>query len=92
MSIERRIDDLIEAGWGVVDPDHDRIAFHHWRRSAFDCLTAMFGPDHVYTRHFANFVRQGGETDLLATNGIMSAAKEQAFCNRLGSVRANGNV
>jgi hypothetical protein len=92
MSIERRIDDLIEAGWGVVNSDFDPLAFHHWRRSAFDCLTAMFGPDHVYTRHFENFVQQGGETDLLAANGILSAAKEQESCNRLGRVKANGNV
>ena len=27
MSIERRIDDLIEAGWGVVDSDFDPFAF-----------------------------------------------------------------
>ena len=92
MSIERRIDDLIEAGWGVVDSDFDPIAFHHWRRRAFDCLTAMVGQDHVYTRHFENFVQQGGETDLLAANGILSAAKEQDSRNRLGPVKANGNV
>ena len=92
MSIERRIDDLIEAGWGVVDSDFDPIAFHHWRRSAFDCLTAMFGPDHVYTKHFEKLVRQGGKTDLLAAGGILSAAKEQESCNRLGPAKANGNV
>ena len=84
MSVEKRIDDLIEAGWGVLDSDFDPSAFQLWRRSAFDCLTAMFGPDHVYTRHFENFVRQGGKTDLLAAGGILSAAKEQASCNRLG--------
>jgi len=92
MAVEQRIDDLIEAGWGVLDSDFDPVAFQLWRRRAFDCLTAMVGPDHVYTRHFENFVQQGGETDLLAANGILSAAKEQAFCNRLGPVRANGNV
>ena len=79
MSIERRIDDLIEAGWGVVNSDFDPIAFHHWRRSAFDCLTAMFGPDHVYTKHFEKLVRQGGKTDILAAGGILIAAKEQAL-------------
>ena len=69
MSVEQRIDHLIEAGWGVLDSDFDLIAFHHWRRSAFDCLTALFGPDHVYTRHFAKLVRQGGKTDLLIALG-----------------------
>ncbi len=83
MSIEERIDDLIEAGWGVLNSDFDPGAFQRWRQRAFDCLAAMFGPDHVYTRHFENFVRQGGKVELLAAGGILSAAKEQESCNRL---------
>ena len=59
MSIEQRIEDVIEAGWGVLDSYFDPIAFQRWRRRAFDCLTAVVGPDHVYTRHLANFVQQG---------------------------------
>ena len=93
MSVEQRIDDLIEAGWGVLDSDFDPVAFQHWRRRAFDCLTAMVGPDHVYTRHFANFVRQGGKTDLLAAGGILSAAQEQMARNdRLGPAKGDGKV
>jgi len=85
MSIDGRVDELIEAGWWVLESNFDPVAFQHWRRRAFDCLTAMVGPDHVYTRHFENFVRQGGETDLLAACGILSAVKEQASCNRQGA-------
>jgi hypothetical protein len=81
MDVGQRIDDLIEAGWGVSDSDFDPVAFLHWRRKAFDCLTALVGPDHVYTRHFENFVRQGRKTDILAAGGILSAAKEQMACN-----------
>jgi hypothetical protein len=92
VAVEQRIDDLIKAGWGVLESDLDPTAFQLWRRSAFDCLAAMFGPDHVYTRHFENFVQQGGETDLLAANGILSAAKEQASYNGQGAVKTNGNV
>jgi hypothetical protein len=92
MSVEGRIDDLIEAGWGVLESDFDPVAFLCWRRRALDCLTAVIGADHVYTRQFENFVRQGGKTDLLAAGGILSAAKEQESCNRLGQVKANGNV
>ena len=47
MSIEERIDDLIEAGWGVLNSHFDPGAFQRWRQRAFDCLAAMFGPDHV---------------------------------------------
>ena len=85
MAIEERIDDLIEAGWGVLDSDFDPVAFQRWRRRAFDCLTALVGPDHVYTRHFENFVRQGGKTDLLAAGGILSAAKEQMVLQQAGT-------
>jgi hypothetical protein len=28
MSVEERINDLIEAGWGVLDSDFDPVAFH----------------------------------------------------------------
>ncbi len=90
MAVEHRIEDLIEAGWWVLESDFVPVAFQHWRRRAFDCLMAMCGPDHVYTRDFASFVRQGGKKDLLAASGILSAAKEQASCNRLGPVKANG--
>lgn len=50
MKAENQIDELIMAGWRVVDSDFDPVAFHLWRLKAFDCLTAMFGPDHVYTQ------------------------------------------
>ena len=92
MSVDGRIDDLIEAGWAVFDSDFDPIAFHHWRRKAFDCLTALLGPDHAYPRQFEYLVRQGGKTDLLAAAGILSAAQQGIAGNGLGAGGANGNV
>jgi hypothetical protein len=92
MAVEYRIDDVIEAGWGVLASDFDPVAFQLWRRRAFKCLTALVGPDHVYTRHFERFVRQEGEADLLLASGILSAAKEQAYCTRQRPDKANGNV
>ena len=92
MSVEQQIDDLIEAGWSVLDSDFDPIAFQRWRRKAFDCLTAVVGPDHVYTRHFANFARHGGKTDLLAAAGILSAAQQGIAGNGLESVRGTGSL
>jgi hypothetical protein len=82
MSMEGRIDDLIELGWGVLDSDFDPVAFQCWRRKALDCLTNMVGPDHVYTKHFERFVRQEGEADLLIASGILSAAQEQMAGNK----------
>lgn len=92
MSTDGRIDDLIEAGWGVLDSDFDPIAFEHWRLRAFDCLAALLGPDHVYTRQFENLVRQGGKRDLLAAGGILSAAQQQMTCNGLQLSEAHGSL
>ncbi|MHB8203521.1 MAG: hypothetical protein ACYDHG_07410 [Desulfomonilaceae bacterium] len=59
MYVEQRIDNLIAAGWYVLDSDFDPAAFQHWRVQVFHCIDAMLGSDHVTTRHFRNCVRQG---------------------------------
>jgi hypothetical protein len=82
MCIDYRIDDMIEAGWGVVDSDFDPVAFQRWKQKAYDCLSAMVGPDHVYTKHFAEFVTNCGKADVLAASGILSAAKEHLSCSQ----------
>jgi hypothetical protein len=85
MSIEQRIDELIRAGWGVVESDFDPDAFQNWRQKAFECLNAMFGPDHIYTKYFEHFVQQGGRKNVLAAGGVLVAAKQQITCNEFGS-------
>lgn len=84
MAVEATIDDLIQAGWNVVDSDFDPVAFLRWRRRAFDCLTDMLGPDHHYSRQFAVLVRQGEKTETVAAVGILSTAKRQMAGNRPG--------
>ena len=59
MSIEQRFDNLIAAGWYVLDSDFDRTALQHWRVQAFHCIDAMLGSDHVTTKHFENLVSYG---------------------------------
>jgi len=75
---------LIKAGWEVVDSDFDPIAFQNWRLKAFECLRAIFGPDHVYTKYFQHFVEQGDRTNVLAAGGVLVAAKEQMRGKELG--------
>jgi hypothetical protein len=77
MQIERQIDELIKAGWDVLDSDFDPIAFQHWRLKAYECLRSMCGPDHVYTKYFEQFVQQSEKTNVLAAGGVLVAAKEQ---------------
>ncbi|MGD9818557.1 MAG: hypothetical protein AB7V04_07630 [Desulfomonilaceae bacterium] len=52
MSVEERIDDLIKAGWYVLDSDFDTAALQHWRLKAFHCCDALLGSDHVTTQYF----------------------------------------
>ncbi len=59
MSIERRIANLIAAGWYVLDSDFDPAALQHWRVQAFHCIHAVLGPDHVTTKDFENLVSFG---------------------------------
>jgi hypothetical protein len=77
MQVEKRIDDLIEAGWHVLNSDFDTEAFQHWKKQAFNCLSALLGPDHTYTLYFKNYVREAEEKNLLAGGGILTAAKEE---------------
>jgi len=58
MLIDRRVNDLIAAGWLALGPDSGPVAVQHWLRKVFDYMTAVYGADHVYTRHFDNCVRQ----------------------------------
>jgi hypothetical protein len=59
ISVERRVSDLIAAGWRALGPGSGPVAVQQWRRRVFDYMTAVYGADHVYTRHFQNCVRQG---------------------------------
>jgi hypothetical protein len=77
MKAENQIDGLIMAGWRVVDSDFDPVALNHWRLQAFHCLTAMFGPGHVYTKYFGHFVKESHRTNILAAGGVLVAANEQ---------------
>ncbi len=77
MTIEQRIDELIELGRVVVESDSNTIAFQNWRFKALGCLSTRFGPDHVYTKYFEHFVRQGDTKNVLAASGVLVAVKEQ---------------
>lgn len=77
MYTDKPIDDLIRAGWEVIESDYHAIAFQNWRQKAFDCLVQLMGPDHTYTQYFAHHIRQSGINDLLAGAGILSAAREE---------------
>jgi hypothetical protein len=73
MSVEERIDDLIEAGWCMLESDFDAPTFLRWRIAALDCLSELLGPNHTYTLHFRTLVEQNDGLDCLAGGGILTA-------------------
>ncbi len=43
MTVEQRIDDLIEAGLRPLGFDFGPVALQYWRRRVFDYMTALYG-------------------------------------------------
>ena len=76
---EKLIDDLIEAGWCVVDTYFNETAFRNWRERALICLTDLLGPEHVYVQQFNDCLRQSEKLNLMAGAGVLVAAKEIAL-------------
>jgi|WetSurMetagenome_2_1015567.scaffolds.fasta_scaffold656214_1 hypothetical protein len=77
MLTDNKIDELIKAGWNVIESDSDTVAFQNWENQVRDCLCALVGPDHTYTRQFEDYVNGAEATNVLAGCGILIAAKEQ---------------
>ncbi len=57
MSGDKRLDNLVEAGWHVIDSDFDRAAIVIWKRRACEFLEDFLGPDHVSTKSFVICLR-----------------------------------
>ncbi len=85
MSMESSLDELIKAGWKVLESDFNPAAFRNWQAKAFECLTEMFGPDHIYTKYFEHFAQDGRKKHVLAAGGVLIAAKQQMDRNNLDS-------
>ncbi len=77
MIAAKMIDDVIEAGWYVVESDFDATAFRTWKEQAFQCVANLMGPDHPYTHYFGEFVSEAKKNNVLTGEGILAAVKEQ---------------
>ena len=60
MPIERRVNDLIAAGWRARGPDSGAVAVQHWSRKVFDCMTAVHGRI-TFTPDISNNCARQGE-------------------------------
>jgi hypothetical protein len=81
MLVNKPIDDLIEAGWHVLDSNFDEVAFLHWKRQALHCFSALLGPDHRYTEDFRNYVKQVEKENARAGGCLSTATMEQTSPN-----------
>ncbi len=72
----KSLDDLIEAGWHVIDTEFDAGAFYYWKKKALDFLTDFVGPDHESTRSFKNCIEQTKGFDPLDHRSILTAASK----------------
>lgn len=77
MHTDKPFDELIRAGWEVIESDYHSAAFQNWRQKAFDCLVDLMGPDHVDTRYFEHHIRRTGKSDVLVGAGLLGAAREE---------------
>jgi len=81
MLVNKPIDDLIEAGWHVLDSDFDDMAYLHWKKQALHCFSALLGPDHQYTKDFRNYVKQAEKKNARTVTGDSTATKGQISPN-----------
>jgi hypothetical protein len=93
MYAERAIDRLIEAGWYMLDSEFDPAAYRNWKERAFECVSALMGPQHMYTRYFSQFVDEDWKRSLLNREGILVAVKEQVHLSHRSDsgTRRNGD-
>lgn len=71
------LNDLINAGWSILENGFDPQAFLAWKQLSFACLVGLLGPLHFYSRNFRRFSAEGSPKGLLAAEGILTAAKEE---------------
>ncbi len=83
MGIEERIDELVRAGWGVVDSGFNPLAFQDWRLKAFECINAMVGPNHLYTKYFERFTAEGDRKNALTAGGVVVTVSEESAAAQL---------
>jgi hypothetical protein len=71
----KRLDDLIEAGWHVVDTEFDAEALYYWKKKALDFLTDFVGPDHACTQSFRDTIQHTEQFEPLDGIDIFAAAR-----------------
>lgn len=67
MSQDKCLEDLMEAGWHVIDSEFDRAAILHWKRAACEFLVEFLGPEHASTQSFMNCLKHSEAVSISRT-------------------------
>lgn len=77
MQSRHRIEDLIQAGWRILNGPGDDQESAQWKARALDCIERLFGPDHIYVSYLRESFGRSGRLSVLSGAGILDAAREQ---------------
>ncbi|MBM4328168.1 MAG: hypothetical protein FJ118_13515 [Deltaproteobacteria bacterium] len=77
MPMRPMIDELIEAGWDVLNSDFDRHTFLLWREKVSECVSQLLGPEHAYAQFLAEHADGAEERSVLAAAGLLIAVREK---------------
>ena len=70
---------LVEAGYQVVETDFDENSFRKWRQKAINCIAALLGAEHPYTRSFSEHVLRRDLNSLFLGRGLVYATKRDVL-------------
>lgn len=69
------IDEVIVAGWRVLENGFNENAFQDWRLRAQDCFVALCGESHPYMDYFRTGVQQARTSSVLTGVGLLVAVQ-----------------
>jgi hypothetical protein len=87
-----RLDKLIRKATAFLENDVNRDVCRQLTIQAVDCLAAVVGPDHPYTKMVEYAARKGEKGSLSTACGVLWAAKLQLDNERCGADRGNDFV
>ena len=89
MHSQTRLDQLISKATAFLENDTNRDTCRQLTRQAVDCLTAVVGSDHPYTKMVEEAACKGEKGNLSTACGVLWAAKLQLENERDGTGRRN---
>jgi hypothetical protein len=81
LELDKRIDELIEAGWGLAT-DFDDRAFLDWKKRSQECLAQLLDEEHPHFELFWSMAHrslQEPQSKTLPLIGVLEAVKHRSL-------------